>query len=137
MTAPAVLHTALLDLLRGMPTVSVYEGDVPTSPPADAAGRVYPYVVLWPTAGHPPLERPLAGDSGTALEWAPQLTVAAGTTGWLLAAVKVVRDTVEGAALTPWSVLREDPTVTVTVQKDPDTSPVRWFLPLFFHTLTP
>lgn len=132
MTA-AALHDALIARLTGA-TVTVYDSDVPNHPPADAQGRVYPYVVVWATAGHPTDERPLSDDPTDHLTWRPQVTVVAGTTAWLLPAVGIVRERLEGARLTPWVRLRERADTSVTVQKDPDTSPARYFLPLYYST---
>ncbi|PYG00163.1 hypothetical protein SAMN05216184_104102 [Georgenia satyanarayanai] len=132
MTA-ADLHAALLARLTGA-TVTLYDGEVPPHPPADPQGRVYPYVVVWATAGRPTVERPVSDDPGGHLTWNPQVTVVAGTTSWLLAAIGVVRERLEGAALTPWVRLRERTDTEVPVQKDPDTTPARYFLPLYYST---
>jgi len=134
-TSPADLHAATLARLKQATSITVYDGDVPKSPPADSRGRVYPYAVLWTTAGAPTVERPLTDRPG-GLTWGPQVTVAAGDIGWLLSAVQVVRGQLEGARLTPWATLRERTDTEITVQKDPDTSPPRFFLPLYFTTTT-
>lgn len=140
MTGPADLHAALLTRLDALPSVTAYDGQVPSAPPADEDGRVYPYVVLWPSAGTTAEEaRRLSGDAHGAIDWPVALTVAAGTPTWCLQAVALVRAAVEGwtppGAAGP---LREEPTgaAAAGAGRDEDTTPVRFFVPLAFRTYT-
>lgn len=136
MTTPEALHAPALALLRAVPTLTVYDGIVPTSPPADASGRTYPYVVLWPSAGFRPNEiaDDLAGTPDEALDWLVQATVAAGNVTWCLQAATLTRRALAGAFLTPQTGrLREEPGAPpITV--DPDVKPARFFVPLLFRT---
>jgi hypothetical protein len=66
-----------LDQLPGAPTVTVYRGEVPTSPPVlPDSDRIAPYVVLFDGTGPVNLEPDLAGVNED-LRWTPQITVAA------------------------------------------------------------
>ena len=73
-----------LQLLPGLPSVTVYRGEVPDEPPVittngqpDSSGRVAPYVVLYVLGGSPNVE-PDLGESNDDLATGLQLTVAAG-----------------------------------------------------------
>lgn len=139
MTSPATLHAALVAVLDALPTVTAYDGQVASAPPADAlTGKVYPYAVAWGAAGWTTDEgRTLDGDADGALEWPAPVTVAAGDVGWLLGAVDLVRAALEGRVLVPGAgPLREDPG-TPSAQKSPDIAPARWFVPLIFRCQTP
>lgn len=137
MTAPEDLAAALEALLEALPTVEAYTGGVPDKPPAEATtGRVYPYAVLWAGAGGSPFEAAVAGPGG--LDWEAQVTVAAGDPTWCLQAITAVRAAVTGQVLVPGAGPLVDLTPkSLTVQRDEDPTPVRWFLPLIFGCLTP
>lgn len=133
MASIAVLHAALVNALKALPTVRVHDGHAPDDPARDAAGRVYPYAVVWGNPGHTDEDsRNAEGDADGALAWRPQITVAAGDLTWLLQAVDLVRVRVDGLDL-DGAVLREEP-VDAPAQRDPDL-PDRWFVPLYFTTL--
>lgn len=136
MTTPDELHAATLALIKTIPGMTVFDGDVPTTLLRDGAGRVYPYVVLWPSAGYRPNEiaDDLAGTPDGTLEWPFQVTVASGDVMWTLGAVRVVRAKLAGAWLTPRTGrLREDPGAP-NIARDPDVTPARFFVPLLFRT---
>jgi len=116
-----------------MAHVDVYDADVPDKPPADARGRVYPYVVLWPPSpGGNPFDPALAEDSG-GLTWTMQVTVAAGDVTWCMQTVTKVRDVLTGVQLAAGASRLTDGTPTSrTVMRDPDVTPHRWFVPLIF-----
>jgi hypothetical protein len=129
------LHAAVWALLDALPTVTAYDADVPTAPPADSRGRVYPYTVLWPSPGGSPFESSLAGPQG--LDWMCQVTVAAGDPTWCLQAVEVVRAALVGAQLAPTAGPLVDETPrSRTIMRDPDVTPLRWFVPLLLGCLT-
>lgn len=135
MTTAAELHAAVWAALDALTTVTAYDGDVPTKPPADTSGRVYPYAVLWPSPGGSPAESAAAGNTG--LDWTCQVTVAAGTTAWLLKAVDVVRAAVVGLVVSDGDGPITDETPrSMTVQRDEDVTPPRMFVPLLFGALT-
>ena len=136
MTTPEVLHTAVLVRLRAVPNLTAYDGVVPTTPPADASGRTYPYVVVWPSAGYRPNEiaDDLAGTPDETLEWPVQVTVAGGDPTWVLQAATRARRALAGVFLTPQTGrLREEPGAP-PISVDPDVKPARFFLPLLFRT---
>lgn len=136
MTTAETLHAATLARLRAVPNLTVYDSAVPTTVPADAAGRSYPYAVLWPSAGYRPNEiaDDLAGTPDETLDWLTQVTVAAGDVTWVLQAATRVRRALAGAFLTPQTGrLREEPGAP-PVSVDPDVKPARFFVPLLFRT---
>ena len=136
MTTPEALHTAVLVRLRAVPNLTVYDGSVPTTPPADASGRTYPYVVVWPSAGYRPNEiaDSIAGTPDETLEWPVQVTVAGGDPTWVLQAATRARRALAGVFLTPQTGrLREEPGAPL-ISVDPDVKPARFFLPLLFRT---
>ncbi len=136
MVEPSALHTATLARLKTLTTLAVYDGDVPPSPPADSQGRVYPYAVLWPASGVAPLEQAVdAVAVGT--DWMCQVTVAAGDPSWVLPAVQKVRQVLAGWSPAEGAVLTEETPRSVTVLRDDDVTPKRWFMPLQFGCLTP
>lgn len=144
-----------LAALPGVPAVSVYAGEIPTSidgvpqPPVttvngepDPAGRVAPYVVLYTSAGTPVVddERDVA-DRHVDLTQPIQLTVAAGylrdlertldrlvphLTGW--------RPTVPGLA---FAGLRVPPGYDPgPIRRDNDVAPPRFWTPLQYQLRT-
>ncbi len=136
MTTPAALHLAAFAVVDALTTVTAYYGDVPAHPPADASGRVYPYCVLWSGPGGAPAETAVH-DTSTGLDWAVQVTVAAGDVTWCLQAVTVVRAALAGLVLVPGAGPLVDETPrSQPVMRDPDVAPPRWFVPLFFGCLT-
>lgn len=132
----AELHAVTLALLAAIPTVTGYDADVPSTPPAETTtGRVYPYAVLWPSPGGEGPEPSVADLAG--LDWTCQVTVAAGDVGWCLQAVGLVRTALDRAVLAPGVVLRDETSPLQKVRRDPDVSPPRWYVPLEFRALTP
>lgn len=123
--------------------ITVYDSDVPTSPPTDADRRVLPYVVLWPSIGVdvPPTEQAVTHtttDTGDGLLWTPQATVAAGRPSWVLGAVGLVREALAAYTTTAGHPLVEDTGGPRTPVKDPDESDTpRWFVVLPLRGLLP
>ncbi|MEV7962410.1 hypothetical protein [Oerskovia paurometabola] len=138
MTDAVALHAAVVAVLSEVRSVTWYDdGVVPANPKADTAGRVYPYAVLYPGVGHRPAEA-VAVDAqpGPELAWRTQVTVAAGTRTWCMQAAQLTRARLDHCEIAPGVTLVEVPT-GLLVQKDPDVSPLRWFVPLYFRALTP
>lgn len=135
---PAALHTALMARLDALTNIEAYNAQVPANPPAEAGtGRVYPYVVAWPSAGHAdPDARTVDDSTHGALGWPVQVTVAAGDPGWCLAAAQKVRTHLEGHTLTTGAGPLREETVAPPVQRDDDVNPPRWFVPLLFRCQT-
>lgn len=143
MTAPADLHAAVLARLEPLTTVAVYDSQVgrlrdgsAQEPAGDAAGRAYPYAVLWPTPGWTPGEgRNLEYDAGGALTWDARVTVASGDPTWTLQAVALVRARLDAWPILAGARLTELEGATDVVP-DRDTTPPRWFVPLTFRAVT-
>lgn len=137
MIDPGVLHMAVVAGLQtiGSTRVAVFDANVPTSPPALPDGRVLPYAVVWPGAGGTPFEEPIAGAGG--LDWACQVTVAAGDVGWCLGAIGLVRAALSGLVLATGVTLVDETPRSLIVRRDPDVTPSRWFLPMQFGALAP
>lgn len=131
---PADLFAAVVARLQAAaPTVTVFEADVPTSPPADGNGRVYPYAVVWGAPGWiPDAARTIDGDAHGALDWPCPVTVAAGDPAWCLAAYQLVRQALDGFHITGAGPLREQ-TGTPPMTRDRDTTPARWYVPAIFR----
>ncbi|MCV2395924.1 hypothetical protein OEB99_16535 [Actinotalea sp. M2MS4P-6] len=131
---PADLHAAVVArLTTEIATISVHDADVPGSPPADAKGRVLPYAVVWGSAGWAPEEaRTVDGDAHGALSWPCPVTVAAGDPTWCLRAAAAVRAALDGYLITGAGILREQPG-TPSMDRDPNVTPTRWFVPFTFR----
>ncbi|QAY69989.1 hypothetical protein [Xylanimonas protaetiae] len=134
MTSPEALHAALVARLRTIASLQVFEFQVPDKPAADGQGRVYPYAIVWPGAGTPGAESSITGAAGE--RWAATVNVAAGDPAWVLPATRLVRATLSMVELAPGVTLTEVPLGAV-ITKDPDTTPLRWFLPTQWAALTP
>lgn len=139
MADPADLHAAVLARLRAITSLSVHDADVPKNLPAEPnTGRVYPYLVLWPTAGHTPDDaRTLGGVDGTELTWPFQVTAAGGTVTWALQAAALARGQLEDwfPPFPGAGQVHEDQTAPF-IGKDEDVTPARFFVPLLFRTHT-
>lgn len=132
---PADLHAATLARLQGLTTMNVYDSTVPDSPPANSAGLVFPYVVLWPVPGNTTeAARNIEADAAGGLTWDARVTVASGDPTWTLHALHLVRGRLEGWRILPGNQLGEVDTGGMTVQEDTDITPSRWFTPLQFRT---
>lgn len=129
------LHVAVLNRLAVLSDLTVYDGEVPPNIPADASGRVDTYAVVWFTPGSvPDAARNLEHDPQGGLTWDARVTVAGGRKWDVIDAIGTVRSRLEGWRPVPGSLLAEVDTGGTTVQRDPDTSPPRWFVPLQFRT---
>lgn len=137
MASPVDLHAVVLAVLRGIPHMAVYDGDVPDAPPADPGGLVWPYLVLWPGAGWvDPTASTLDGTANGALAWEARITAAGGTPTRALQAAHAARQVVAGLIPAPGAApLTEQPGPGVL--RDDDVTPARWYAPLTFTTQAP
>lgn len=137
MTTARTLHEATIARLKTIPTVGVYDDDPGTNLPADAAGRVLPYVIVWPAVGYrPEAARSIAVAPGPELEWPMQTTIASGDRLWTLDAIGLVRAKLEGHVLVPGAgPLLEEPG-QAEIQPDRDTSPPRHYAALMWRCLS-
>ena len=133
MTTPAELHTALAARLRSAANITVFDGEVPTSLPAGADGRVYPYAVIWPGGGGALGEVSL-DDVAHGTDWRAQVTVAAGDLTWCMQAIALVRAVVVGVYLaTDTTPVVDDTPPSMTLLPDKDVTPTRWYLPVLLR----
>jgi len=135
MADSAIIAAAVLARLKTITTIGIYDADVPTAPPADSQGRVWPYAVLWTGVGAAPLDQGLT--TSAALDWACQVTVAAGDPALVLPAATKVRQTLAGFSPIAGATLSDETPRSLLMQRDDDVTPARWFLPLLFGCLTP
>lgn len=142
MVTPLELHEATLARLRAIPQLGgrIFDEEV-KKPAADAQGAVLPYVILWPTPGtYPDDARSAAKAWGSELDWTASVIAAGGSTQRALLAAAWVRTALAGwhAVPPPAGPLVETQfTRPLPVQKEPDVSPARYFLPMQFGCLTP
>lgn len=139
MADAAILHRAVVTRLELTPWWTVYEGNVPETPPSDDYGYVLPYVVVWPGAGLRPVgARELHGlTTGNELDWAVQITVVGGDVDRCLSAAGGVRAALYGWAPAPGtSRLDEQQPSATEIRVDSDVTPPRLYLPLRFACTT-
>jgi hypothetical protein len=139
-TLPAIRRKVLGDLLEarlkllpGDPTVSVYRGEVPKSPPrVPDSDRVASYVVLFDGTGPKNLEPSVCGTHED-LSWSPSITIASGFSpdcaqtidrvyAWVYGWSPVINGLAFGRLVPP---LGFDPG---PVRPDTTVSPVRFFV---------
>lgn len=73
---PLLHTTALLALLTPISGLSVYDAEVPKTPPVDVDGRIHPYAVLY--AGTATNQRSALSGASTDFRWPFQITVVGG-----------------------------------------------------------
>ncbi|MFZ1361347.1 MAG: hypothetical protein WAS05_00220 [Candidatus Nanopelagicales bacterium] len=136
--ADVVDYTDLvLEKLRTLRTLTIYDGDVDDNPPDDRQGRVYPYAVMWPSPGTPALETitAQAGEPIT-LDWDFQITCVGGTRRWCQQSVVLVRSVLTNLNLGDGAgILREQVNKDLPILKDKDVTPIRYFYPLRYKAL--
>lgn len=145
MTAGVVKRTPLLtlvqerlaDQLAGVPAYVGEAGNVPKLA-GDPAGRVVPYYVLHPFGGNAAAERALDDSTAVDLDWAIQITCAAGFPMDALAVAQKVDAALFrwrlGTPMTSTPLRPPDGYDPGPVQVDRDTSPHRFWLPLQYRT---
>lgn len=141
-TARLAINTAVIDRLRslaGVPAVTVYDGEVPDSPPVtttggvpDAAGRVAPYCVCFPTPGSPD-PNPVLSAAPTDFLWTGQITFAAGYAADLLHTLDrcvpllhLWTPDIDGLVC---GRMRTRPGTPTVVRRDDDKRPPRFYVP--------
>jgi hypothetical protein len=134
-TAEARVHKdAVLALITPIANLTIYDAEVPDTPPAYPDGKVKAYAVLYGGAGQR-LTSSLEGSS-VDMDWPFQVTCAAGLVNdclWAVdkvcAALVDVRPVVAGRST--WRI-SQDMDVG-PVQRDEDVHPVRFYVPLMFR----
>ena len=134
---PLSVHTAAYTALDAIAHVTVYDGDVPEKPPADTAGRVLPYLVLWANPGrHLPDSENLASSASTALSADLTITCAGGTQARVLQVAHLARNALLGVVLTGCGPASEL-TAPRPVQIDRNVTPARFYTVLTFRLTAP
>jgi hypothetical protein len=120
-------------LLDGIAGVNAFDGEV-TDPPLDTDGRVHAYAVYYPDPAHARSNR--AGGTPNTLDWGCQVTCVGGDRTRALWCVDKVRAALTGRRVTidgRRGVLAEVGNPG-PIRRDTDVSPVRFYVPLEFHT---
>lgn len=104
---PAVrpVGAAVLALLQGITGLNVFDGELPADPPKDPDGRVHPYAVLFPGAGHGFSDR--LNDAPTTLSWTCRVLFVGGDSTRALWALDKIRAALTGARPTGGARLKE------------------------------
>ncbi len=136
------LHQAVLDRLRAAaPALAVYDSTVPDNLPSDGSGAVYPYVVVWDSPGSfPASDAESLGstdDDRDGVLWTCRATVAAGRVDWLRSATRAARGALLGFRISRLASRLSDEGTDPVVAKDPDVTPVRYYVPLVFTMRAP
>ena len=137
MTAVEQLADPAWALLDGLSNVNTYDAEVPGQPPTDADGRVHAYAVYYPSPGW--LHAISLNADLDSLDWRFQVTAVGGDRVRALGCVGRVRSVLTGAWLTVAGQelqIRED-FDPGPVQRDPNLSPPRFYVPLQFAVFAP
>lgn len=134
---PLTVHTATITALDAIPHVTVYDGDVPDKPPADSAGRVLPYLVVWANPGrHLPDSENAAASATTTLSVDLTVTCVGGTQARAVQVAHLARNSLLGVAFTGCGPASEL-TVPRPVQIDRNVTPPRFYTVLMFRLTAP
>lgn len=138
MTTVATLADLTLAAARTIENLTIYDGKVPDNPPSDS-GIVRPYAAFYFNGGTA-APFTVSGDSRR-LGWGFQVTPAAGTVAGALWAVDLLRATFTDRRLEPGNPasdpLREPDGIDLgPLRRDDLPAGPRWYLPMFFTTIT-
>jgi hypothetical protein len=136
---PRLLTDAVLVLLRTLPDVTVYDGEVDPEPPVidDGTNRILPYAVVYATPGQPRIEE-LSLVAPTDLDWTVQVTVAGGYQPDTLQAIHRVRLLLEGRAMTVAGTscgMLAQVNNPGPITRDDDIQPPRFYSPLAYQLI--
>lgn len=126
---------AVLARLDPIANITVYDGEVPTTPPVDAEGRVHPYLVLYPGGGNATRTALDATSSLTA--WSFQVTAVGGDPQrclWAAAAAASALVDVR-LAIPDWVCAPLEQQPTPDMARDDKPRPPRFYVPLRFSTV--
>lgn len=135
MSSPLAVHQAVIARLREIPNVTVFDGDVPTKPPADSNGHVLPYLVVWGT-GTDRAGAVLTGAAPDVLVPTVTVTAAGGTVARCLQAGELAHQKLSGWRPLPTSGPFAPIAGTPDVQTDRDVTPARMFQPHLYRCTT-
>jgi hypothetical protein len=134
---PNAFTAAVLTRLGEVSGLTVYDGEVPNTPPVSAEdGRVRPYAVVYPGAGAP-VRGSLSGATSE-VPWAFQVTAVGGDRSRCLWAVKKVDGVLLDVRLTvtDWSTSRITRDPGPDIRADNDVQPPRFYVPLLYRLTT-
>ena len=137
MTTTVSAAAAILGRLQAVPQLTVYDGEVPTTPLKDAPGKVRPYAVLYMGAGRVPRSDRLAyAAANRDLGITFQVTCAAGTRAGASWAVDKTRTALTGQRLSDGAneTRLKETTESQALKRDPEIpSDIRWYAPLLYR----
>lgn len=129
---PAAHLEGITALLAGAPGLrgGVHVSHIDGPLPADTAGRVYPYALLWPGAGTPVEDDDVTGRVYQAAQTSTlTVTVASGDRAWTMQAARHVRHALTGALdgrVQPDRLQQR----FAQIMRDPAERPARYYIPL-------
>lgn len=132
MIDPTLIRTSILDALRAVPQLVVFDGAVPAKVPTDAAGYIRPYVAVYVGAPTGLAETTLDArpDTGSVTRWA-QTTLVAASPGHLDPLATTVVRALTGLRIGTHHLAPDrDQHATTVPLVDQSISPARYFLPL-------
>jgi hypothetical protein len=97
---------AVLALLKAVPSLNVFDAELPADPPLDPDGRVHPYVVLFPGGGHAFGTR-INKDLPTDMSWGCRVLFVGGDRTRALWALDKIRAALTGKRPTGGARLKE------------------------------
>ena len=128
------LHAGVVGILRAIPNITVYDGNVDDKPPADQYGFVLPYLVVWASPGLAPAH-PLSAGASFGMDWSVQITCAGGSQERVLQGLALARTALDCARPASGSgPLIEQPGSPMLL--DRDVIPPRFFAALRYRCYT-
>lgn len=131
------VHDAVWTLLDAVTNINAYDGEVPSTPPADPDGRVHAYAVLYASAGDL-FSTTLAGTQGTLLASGYINCVGGDPTRalWCVDKVRTALATTVTLGGRAFPIRFRDEGTGI-VRRDDDVTPPRHWVQLEFQILAP
>lgn len=132
MIDPTLIRTSVLDALRAVPQLTVFDGAVPEKVPTDSTGHIRPYVAVYAGAPVGLAETGLCArpDTDSVTRWVQTSLVAASPGHLDPLATTVVRALTGLRIGTHHLAPDRDQHATTVPLVDQSISPARYFLPL-------
>lgn len=132
MIDPTLIRTSVLDALRAVPQLTVFDGAVPEKVPTDSTGHIRPYVAVYAGAPVGLTETGLCSrpDTDSVTRWV-QTTLVAASPGHLDPLATTVARALTGLRIGTHHLAPDrDQHATTVPLVDQSISPARYFLPL-------